>query len=743
MFAVAALGIGTVCSAQTESKTVTYSTVAKTADKVIADIAAQTGEQLEVTKDALSHVLVLHVVDVPLEELLDRIATVTSSRWTKESDGRRTLRPDQPLRRRLAREAQRERAAAIQQSITKIQEQLQEAGEREYGTGANMMFGPYGPMSTPGSMAVARLTGLLRAADVAALDEGQRIVYSTSPNRMQRSLTGNVVNSVLNTLVEEHNTWFRSTAEKREQERLAMLDQFSEMGIDSAFFEMMTAGQVPKLIDASVAEALLVVEQGSSGMFGMFSGTSVSLSLLDANGNVLLSEEMSLGSQYFDFEELAAMTGDEVEAEEDEGEEEVDETDTALVTFRDMTVKVARATQRFSFEEDLPEIAPDVLQVIMSPVQYEPLAFAESDGLLAVAKAKGWNLVANVPDDLDISRLALSEGTTTVRTVLAIIEGVRDVDTMLDGDWYSLMPARPVESLNERVDRAAVQTYVSRVKARGYASLDDMAFLASQMSEEASKTHAAQAIYLSGHPTEQNMMAGEGLWETLRLWGMLSAGVKQSLMRGGSINFSQLGTAARNQVSKMAYGTDANLMPLQQLAKERTMTPFDRLFARQMAGRGGATYLSEPTEVMPAGLPGAGSITINVTTGGLAVSENPAIGEMAFFQSVGAEEIAFIQFMMDAADEAGEDIGIPELGSFKIGVRNKLEIVFHLSQEAVMTRTLNDDSLEPGASVVRLTNLPPEFAAEVSAFKALIAKSPFASMMMMGFGGDQRIEPPE
>ena len=193
----------------------------------------------------------------------------------------------------------------------------------------------------------------------------------------------------------------------------------------------------------------------------------------------------------------------------------------------------------------------------------------------------------------------------------------------------------------------------------------------------------------------------------------------------------------------MAYGTDADLMPLQQLVKDRTMTSFDRLFARQMAGRGRATYLSEPTEVMPDGLPMAGSITINVTTGGLAVSESRFSSEMAFFQSVGAEEIAFIQFMMDAADEAGEDIGIPELGSFKIGVRNKLEIVFHLSQEAVMTRTLNDDSLEPGAGSVRLANLPAEFAAEVSAFKALIAKSRFASMMMMGFGRDQRIEPPE
>ena len=173
------------------------------------------------------------------------------------------------------------------------------------------------------------------------------------------------------------------------------------------------------------------------------------------------------------------------------------------------------------------------------------------------------------------------------------------------------------------------------------------------------------------------------------------------------------------------------------------MTMWERLFTRGFMGQTAASYLNEPTEVMPDGLPAMGSISINVASGGLAVSEERGSAAMGFLQSVGAEEIAMIQFMQDAADEAGEDLGMPDLGTFKIGTRNKLEIVFHLSQEAVMMRMLNDDKIEPGASLVRLTNLPPEFAAEVSAFKALIAKSPFASMMMMGFGGDQRIEPPE
>ena len=173
------------------------------------------------------------------------------------------------------------------------------------------------------------------------------------------------------------------------------------------------------------------------------------------------------------------------------------------------------------------------------------------------------------------------------------------------------------------------------------------------------------------------------------------------------------------------------------------MTMWDRLATRRMSGQSIASYLNEPTEVMPEGLPAMGSISINVTSGGLAVMAERGSSNMGFFQAVGAEEIATTQFLQDLADKAGRDMGISNLGTFKIGTRNKLEIVFHLSQEAVMARSLNGDSLEPCARVVRLTALPVEFAAEVNAIKAVLAKSPFVTMLMMGFGSAQRAKPPE
>ena len=65
--------------------TLTYSTVAKTADVVLAEIAQEAGLQIETTADAKKHVLVVHVTDAPIDDLLDRIATVTSSRDSRQS----------------------------------------------------------------------------------------------------------------------------------------------------------------------------------------------------------------------------------------------------------------------------------------------------------------------------------------------------------------------------------------------------------------------------------------------------------------------------------------------------------------------------------------------------------------------------------------------------------------------------------------------------------------------------------
>src|SRR5690348_16065263 len=92
-------------SAQDPSAKVTYSTVAAPADRVLQEISKLSGANLKASPQTAHEILVLNVKDVPLADLMKRIAAVTSGEWPEKS-GVTWLVPANMIRQQQEREEQ-------------------------------------------------------------------------------------------------------------------------------------------------------------------------------------------------------------------------------------------------------------------------------------------------------------------------------------------------------------------------------------------------------------------------------------------------------------------------------------------------------------------------------------------------------------------------------------------------------------------------------------------------------------
>src|SRR5687767_9081292 len=74
-------------------KKITFTSVAKPAKKLLAEMTAIIGFPLETSPETAEEVFVVHFSDVPVGEVMKRIATAADGEWRKEESCYRLIRP--------------------------------------------------------------------------------------------------------------------------------------------------------------------------------------------------------------------------------------------------------------------------------------------------------------------------------------------------------------------------------------------------------------------------------------------------------------------------------------------------------------------------------------------------------------------------------------------------------------------------------------------------------------------------
>lgn len=717
------------------AKKVTFELNATRMKPALAALSTQSGVQLEAGAQMQTPVLVARATDVPLKEIMARVAKVTGGEWRKR-DEVFTLYPDGAVQRREQNEDRAARLKKVQNAVQMLLNALKpkppkpQGGQKANDADAQvavedamaMAFGGQGSTSK----AITRILPMLDQSLIANLDFGERVVWATTPTMTQRQLPGGL-GPIFNDLIAEHNKEMANRPRKDEQvEEDEAEKQFRE------FYEAIFGSRdTDKPITERAAKALLIAGRQEMGF-----GINLELRLYGAGGKVILSGQsmLPIGEGLLSDAIEMAQAMDPTKAKpapsgDDKPIEPSPEAKELRTLFSSMTMGGGGGdalTKGFS---------ESLMNKLTRPDLNDPLAIGSGDTVLGLAKVKGLNVVANLPDDMQsmFDMMSGSGGTTANAALASLTSGDATKAEVKDG-WLTVWPAEPEKARRERLDRVALARLIGAARAKGTASLDDLA--AYSLSARPPMATPVAMVYLSMFASNavNGGMMGTTDWNMLRLYGTLGLVQRKSLEDGGPLPFSNILLDQRTHLTRMAFGTDARL-EVQGQDKPKSPGGFLAIVSRFMPRQTG-DYREEPTEAMPSGIPNAGTMSLAVSNDIVGrLAGGGAIAQMAGV--VGADELAMLQYMAEDPNMAQFAAMIPKIEGLKLGTRKTYTFTFSVAPGVTFTKVLNDDLVDKNAPVTPMESLPPALKAKIAERVAEFKKNPIP----FGIGGQGTIPP--
>lgn len=707
---------------------------ATSAKAAVQRLAEAGGVSLEVSNQMLSPVLAIRTKDVALRDVMARIAQVTSGEWRKSED-KFILYPDGAKQRREALEERAQRLQEIREGVkSQVEQYNPQPGKAGKGGQSDedaevmaqtMSFGGLGSSASVGK-AISRILPVIDLSLLAGLEQGERIVFSTAPTFVQRPLPNNL-GPVFAELIAEHNKNAAARANEEKEAESAEEKQLRE------FYESLFGGdKSDKPITERPAKALLVASRESMGF-----GLNVELRLYGEGGKVVLS-----GTTVLSLSDGGYMADAMEFARNQVGGQQGDAPKKPVVPGEDKPIQLSQETMdlRRAFsglnsggpgsEQKIPD---SLLEKFARPDVVEPLALGPGESILAAAKAKGWNLVANLPDDLMSMFDMMQEGPTTANGVLGeLMEGSTKAE--FNDGWATVWPDNPEKARRERQDRVALARLIAAARSKGAASLDDLAAYAMTSRRPMDEPVAMVYVMLFASNAMQNGMMGMLDWNMLRLYGTLGLTQKQSLASGNALSFGQFIPTQKTHLAKLSFGAEARL-EVEGQSKQNKL-PGILALASAFLPRQTGDYREEPTEAMPNGLPNGGLVTATITDD--IVGKPVGGGVMGQMIAVlGADELAMFEWMKSDPMFAQAGEMMPKLDGLRLGTRKTYTFKFTVAPGVTFTKVLNDDFVDKNAPITKMDNLPAALKAKIAEKVAEFKKNP----LPFGLGGKEVIPP--
>ncbi len=713
------------------TKKVNYEANALPARRSVQELGAKAGVSLDVSQQMYSPVLVLRLTDVPLKDAMDRIAAATSGEWLKEEGGTYRLIRSNLVQNREANEERQAEIAEIRQAIKRfVDSQNPKPASPAAGQKADEEEEEEMDFQIPGfgvggaaAKAIAKLVSRIDPSVLAAANDDSRIVFSTSPTRMQRPMPPNS-GPVFAELIAEHNKAAASRPERGQEEKTEEERQLEEF-MKLVFGE--TRSDQP--VEVQPAKALLIASKGRFG-FGM----SLELRLYGPRGKVVLrgSHTLMIRSGMFGEMMQAASGADPAKGRPAPAGED------KPIELSPTTRELVEYFRSFSSGNPSGKTSPSLEELLARPDLRDPLSFVPGESVLAVAKARNLNLVANLPDDMvSLFDFMFDRGGMTVNGFLNQLETSRETKVQIKDGWMTVRPAKPENARKKRQDRSALAALIAAARSKGAPSLDDFAAYALRC-EPPMQTPLAMTYLTVFAPNAMSQGFGGPVdWDMLRLYGTLSIQQRQALADKAEIAFASLAPVQRGYVQKMAFGPDTNLKVLEP-GEQPTDEPGGFLeMMRQWAPGRQDDFRQEPTEAMPNGLPPNGTLRMTLTeeTVGTASGQGAML---RMFGVLGADELALLRWFTEEPSMQQFGQMMPKIEGMRLGTRRAYRFVFGVARQVTFEHTLNDDRVDPKGSVIAMDALPEEMKSKIAKRLEQLKKSPFP--MFPAFG--REVPPP-
>jgi len=383
--------------------------------------------------------------------------------------------------------------------------------------------------------------------------------------------------------------------------------------------------------------------------------------------------------------------------------------------------------------------SPELLEVLVRPDQHDPLSLVHSEAMLAVAKEKGVNVIANLPDSVANSSFLNMLGKAddvTMESFMTQLRSGENTNVVESAGWMTVKPSRPDEARTKRVNRVALARFINKVRAKETMALDDLAEYA-YSSDSPLSTPAALPYIMFSAPSAMGSTGGITDWNMLRFYGSLSVTQRSNLTAGEKMPFSTLTPQQKTLVNKLAYGSSARL-------NIETGKPADEAggffamvgrFMPQMT----TDFRQEPTELMPNGLPVQGAVTVKVDLTNFGAAMGPDGKPNRMYGSLGVDEIAMFRWMRDEPMLAAASGALPKVDKLRIGERKVMEFAFWLAEDVTVRHRLQEDTMPKDPVLADFNSLPPAMEALVKKKVDGYKKTPLSGILG---GGGGTVKPP-
>lgn len=663
--------------AQLPEKKISFVRDAGRAKVVLAELSKQAGVSLETSPQTQDEILVIALKDVPLKTAMDRIAEAVHGTWKTEKDAYRLIRTPEQTKAEEA-EAWRKRLNQVKSALQRRRKDAEgEFSEAEAKRLAGEMRGwakamkettePYrvfqrlhamdqrGPM---GRM-VSRIVEAIDPADIARMENDERIVYSTRPTRMQRQLPNS--SGFAAAFYQDQKVW-AETLQNNPVEPVVR---------DGTPWHMGTLGNYQQVFAATPQKIVLSLRKLPTGDLYMM--------MMAADG---AGKYLGFANTYLDL-----ATGDLFADAQ------------APLPTEDADLKIPEAVKelgaaistRSTGQGSLPT---PILQRLARPDQEDPLALFVSPLLRIAAETEGANLVANLPDLLPLDTLMPQAKLTRERYLRRLDQlGLR---IQRANGWWIGQPKEPYRARRIRADRSVLATVLKSIVTNGRASLDDRALMASRLAPNTVNTLPRNLVSLVLRPGQETDLRDE---ELLKFYGALDTAEKNRLRQG--LTYAALNPKAREELAKFIYNSEPKI------TADPTKETREAMRTILMSSLG-----SDTTESLPDGIPVDTQITLADLDADVIFAPGGVQGKMPYApRSLSVDELALAMYMSDnralfRAKDWSVEPPIP--GKFRMGRRRNVDLAFRFTPALSFRGSLRESS-PPADQEITFDDLPAPF----------------------------------
>lgn len=404
-----------ICTIALQPAPVSYEIAAKRLPVVLSELEAKLQRKLTADAAFKNEVLVIRTRNIPADDLLERIADAAVGKWELEK-GTLTLRPDQD--RRWVEEDRRSqlRLLRVQALLDRLRAESQTPFDRPYLEEAARVRADINSqthkayLKSPNARLLSRILLEIGAQKLVTIEPGQRVVFSSHPNRRQIAFP------------DRERIWSAFLSESAEYDRAK--EAINSLNLDSAYSSKERKGTDPAL--PRKLEKVLFAFGDLAGPYA--SATVITQYNKDVyHGYIPLVPALPVPTHSAPLEPLASVE---------------------LATETRELGAIRGGLGMKGYERAKPRSA--LWRALRNPELIDPLTFG-SEAILAIASAKNKNLVGLLPDS--IFGEIWNDKPTLRSCEVQVRQHCKWKGT---GDWLVLTPLTPVEARMHRDDRAAI-----------------------------------------------------------------------------------------------------------------------------------------------------------------------------------------------------------------------------------------------------------------------------------------------